>query len=589
MEFIDLITIPRVDNVVLINRTKERTKQYKIEGTLCISGHHLIISDRQKDNQQELWLLYRNIDVMEKKLNNQSPGGNIILKCKDFNIYQLEFTSVSHLHKVAETIENLSCLGQTYQYPFFYTPTSSNISKVQSEDGWTLFLPNSEWSHLVTAHCDEWRISQINKDYKVCSSYSAEIVVPKHIEDEIIVSSANFRDSGRFPVLCYRHDGGGILIRSSQPLCGQVGKRCRGDEILLNAYLRPGKRGVIVDTRSSIQAQSSKTKGGGTEIDAAYPQWIKSHKAIPRPYELSESFSKLIEACNDLNCSTSNWLSKLDNSKWLTSVQDAMNAACVTAQCLEQEQTAVLVHGGHGRDTTLLVTSLVQIILNPDCRTVRGLQALIEREWLQAGHPFFTRTRHGAYYTYGQNSQDAPTFVLFLDCLYQLHYQFQLSFEYTTELLIDFYKNAYYSSFGTFLGDSESERYRLKIPQLTTSLWSYMNQPDILEKYINPLYEANPGIIWPSVAPVSIELWRELYLGHNAAAPWNGLLQCTMNIKDRQMAIKRTAAELHQQIKVTLDESDLLVLEKKRETSNDSGFDKKLGMAQLSLEQTQNT
>lgn len=102
---------------------------------------------------------------------------------------------------------------------------------------------------------------------------------------------------------------------------------------------------VIVDTRSSSQAQSAKTKGGGTEIDSAYPQWLKSHKAIPRTTDLSESFSKLMEVCNDMGCSTSQWLSKIDSSKWLSAVQDAMNTACVTAQCLEQEQTAVLVHG----------------------------------------------------------------------------------------------------------------------------------------------------------------------------------------------------------------------------------------------------
>lgn len=99
---------------------------------------------------------------------------------------------------------------------------------------------------------------------------------------------------------------------------------------------------VIVDTRSLTQAQNARTKGGGTEIDSAYPQWLKSHKAIPRSTDLSESLSKLIEACNS---STPQWLSKLDNSKWLSAVQDAMNAACVTAQCVEHEQTAVLVHG----------------------------------------------------------------------------------------------------------------------------------------------------------------------------------------------------------------------------------------------------
>ena len=102
---------------------------------------------------------------------------------------------------------------------------------------------------------------------------------------------------------------------------------------------------MIVDTRSLQQAQNARTKGGGTEIDSAYPKWLKSHKTIPRASDLSESLTKLMEACNDVTSSTSQWLSKVDSSKWLSAVQDAMNAACVTAQCLEQEQTAVLVHG----------------------------------------------------------------------------------------------------------------------------------------------------------------------------------------------------------------------------------------------------
>lgn len=77
-----------------------------------------------------------------------------------------------------------------------------------TEDGWSTFQPLSEWSRLLATHGDEWRISHLNKDYRVCSSYPAAVIVPKSIEDEIIVSSANFRDSGRFPVLCYIHEGG---------------------------------------------------------------------------------------------------------------------------------------------------------------------------------------------------------------------------------------------------------------------------------------------------------------------------------------------------------------------------------------------
>ena len=44
-----------------------------------------------------------------------------------------------------------------------------------------------------------------------------------------------------------------------------------------------------------------------------------------------------------------------------------------------------------GRDMALLITSLALIILDPDARTLHGFEALVEREWIQTGHPFWTR------------------------------------------------------------------------------------------------------------------------------------------------------------------------------------------------------
>lgn len=58
--------------------------------------------------------------------------------------------------------------------------------------------------------------------------------------------------------------------------------------------------------------------------------------------------------------------------------------------CL-REGASVLVHGTEGTDSTLQVTSLAQIILDPTCRTIRGFQGLVEREWLQV------RLTAGAY------------------------------------------------------------------------------------------------------------------------------------------------------------------------------------------------
>lgn len=56
MEFVDLILVPKVDNVVLTDRSDQTDKNSSLEATLCITGHHLILSSRQAVSQ-ELWVM----------------------------------------------------------------------------------------------------------------------------------------------------------------------------------------------------------------------------------------------------------------------------------------------------------------------------------------------------------------------------------------------------------------------------------------------------------------------------------------------------------------------------------------------------
>ncbi|XP_064100923.1 myotubularin-related protein 9-like [Macrobrachium nipponense] len=127
------------------------------------------------------------------------------------------------------------------------------------EDGWTAFTTESEFSRLIQPG-DDWRISYVNKDYKVCSSYPSAVVVPKSVEDSDLIAIANFRQSGRFPVLAYRHEGMAVLMQSGQPLITANGKRCKEDERLLNGVLAREKRGYIIDTRTQNLAQSAKVR-----------------------------------------------------------------------------------------------------------------------------------------------------------------------------------------------------------------------------------------------------------------------------------------------------------------------------------------
>ena len=52
-----------------------------------------------------------------------------------------------------------------------------------------------------------------------------------------------------------------VILRSSQPLTGPNGKRCKEDEKLVNAVLGIGRRGYILDTRSAGAAKLATTKG----------------------------------------------------------------------------------------------------------------------------------------------------------------------------------------------------------------------------------------------------------------------------------------------------------------------------------------
>ncbi|KAL0967099.1 hypothetical protein UPYG_G00247800 [Umbra pygmaea] len=263
-----------------------------------------------------------------------------------------------------------------------------------------------------------------------------------------------------------------VMMRSGQPLTGTNGRRCKEDEKLINATLRAGKRGYIIDTRTVTMAQQAKARGGGIESEANYPQWRRIHKAIERFTTLQESLIKLVDACNDQSHSMDRWLSKLEASNWQTHVKEILTTACLSAQCIDREGASVLVHGSEGTDSTLQVTSLAQIILDPTCRTIQGFQALVEREWLQAGHPFHQRCAQSAYSTSSSTKArgEAPVFLLFLDCVWQILRQFPCSFQFSEHFLVLLFEHAYASQFGTFLGNSAAERAQLLLPQKTVLL-----------------------------------------------------------------------------------------------------------------------
>ncbi|CAB3397704.1 unnamed protein product [Caenorhabditis bovis] len=516
MELSEFIEAPRVHDAFM--RKGPRPSQV---GDICIFGHHLIFapSNPQNDttnqnlNNEEFWLLHKAVDrVLCEPISKEQPskGGLLALKCKNFLIIIFEISDLELCRAAARSIESLSNLnGVVHDYAFFYNSPFTIL-----DDGWTAFNPEQEFARLMT-FSDNFRISSVNENFSICPSYPDKVIVPKGIGDDYLKISATFRDGGRFPVLSYFHkETKSPLIRCGQPLIGPTNRRCREDETILNSLLTVN-RGFIIDTRTKTAATSAKAKGGGSEPQGNYRQWKYLHCPIPKMRDIHDALTKIVDACSDRKISSDRWVNRIASSGWLSAVAASLECAANAAQCIHCEGTKevpVVIHGGEGTDTTLIACALAQVILDTDARTIRGLESVIEREWICAGHPFSLRNAHCAYAEGTITGPfESPVFLVFLDCLFQMVSQYPLSFEYDESFLIFLFEHAYASEFGSFVGNNEKEKQEYQVKQKTVSLWSHVHHPETLKQFVNPCYDPEPGVLWPSIAPQSIKIWERLF------------------------------------------------------------------------------
>ena len=452
-------------------------------------------TENKTEDKREIWLLHRNLHGVLKD-SEGSRSGTLSLKYKDLRSFQLDIIGPDKLVALATTLEELSGVeNPASSYPFFYNPGFKAL-----EDGWCLFRPEEEFVALMSGGGGEadWRMSKANAEYKLSDSYGRMVIVPSGISDTQLAGCGRHRVGGRFPVLACLHKDV-PLVRASQ--AAVPGKRCSDDEKMLAAIIGGRKRGFI------LELMERSTAGKSSDLDSGYPHWKRVLTKLPGLAELRDSLAAVSSTCNDTV--SDKWLSRLATTKWLSHVKDVLNTACLAAQCLEKDSVPVMLVEQSGCDLSLVVSSLAQIILNPDTRTLHGFEALIEREWVQAGHPFWTR--HGPAGAPKQSLQ-APVFLLFLDCVHQIYTQFPCSFEFTEKLLLVLADHSLASNFGTFLCDTEKSRAELGVKEHTVSLWSYLNQVEILSQHLNCLYLPNKVVIWPSVAPMSLSLWEGYFL-----------------------------------------------------------------------------
>ncbi|KAF0478685.1 myotubularin-related protein 3 isoform X1 [Gigaspora margarita] len=361
---------------------------------------------------------------------------------------------------------------------------------------------------------------------------------------------AKFRSRGRFPVICWKK-GHNVLMRSGQPMVGFLGSRGLEDETLMREVLSTvdeehqilaatriskgydgddlnnnnnnnrfskhyggfyepcGMKLCVLDARGYAAAFTNGCQGGGYENIENYPQnTTLQFLGLSNIHTISASHSALLRAITT-NASSPNWFSVLKATGWLDHVADLLRSAGgkdgVVGKLVD-EDASVLVHCTDGWDRTTQLVSLAQIMVDPFYRTIKGLQVLIEKEWIAIGHPF--RSRSDLPYNICNNdprskikqtsrnikepqnleTAPAPVFLLFLTCLHHILEQFPSAFEYNDFFLLCLARAAAGNSpFGDFLCNSECEREAIQLRERTRSIWSWVKERK--QWFRNPLYQ----------------------------------------------------------------------------------------------------
>lgn len=182
--------------------------------------------------------------------------------------------------------------------------------------------------------------------------------------------------------------------------------------------------------------------------------------------------------------------------------------------------TSLVVHCSDGWDRTAQIVSLVQLLVDPFARTIKGFVALCDREWLQFGHQF--RTRLGLFPATDPDGE-SPIFVQFLDTVHQLLRQFPSAFELTEELLLRLTDSLYSGQHGTFIVNNPSEAAEWDLRHRTASVWAGILADSSLR---SPLYDPAHPPLRPDTRPQVLTLWRRIGFVH-------GLLRVQLRVQMR--------------------------------------------------------
>uniref|UniRef100_A0A8D0WCS3 Myotubularin-related protein 12 n=1 Tax=Sus scrofa TaxID=9823 RepID=A0A8D0WCS3_PIG len=302
----------------------------------------------------------------------------LIIHCKDLRVFHfcLRYTKEEEVKRIVSGIIHHTQAPKLLKrlFLFSYATAAQNNTATDRKNHAVMFDTLQDWCWELerTKGNMKYKAVSVNEGYKVCERLPAYFVVPTPLPEEDV---PRFQGHG-IPIWCWScHNGCALLKMSALPKEQDDGILQIQKNFLDGIYKiihRPPYEIVKTEDLSSNFLSLQ-------EIQTAYSKF-KQLFLIDNSTEFWDTDIK--------------WFSLLESSSWLDIIRRCLKKAIEIIECLEAQNMNILLLEENASDLCCLVSSLVQVMMDPHCRTRFGFQSLVQKEWIMGGHCFLDRCNH---------------------------------------------------------------------------------------------------------------------------------------------------------------------------------------------------
>lgn len=414
---------------------------------------------KEENNVNYYEIDFLNVGDIYKEISNDYY--NLIIHCRNFKHVKITLKQTSDADVFISRLNNVD----------FENSTQRTFHKVCL---WEYLFNNyqykvmSDWTNYEKWYVANYKIhfSHFN-EHGQCESLPSTIIVPRDIRDNQLEMFSYSSNGNRVPVVTFLYKKSShLMIRST-------------------SFNNNTLQGLMAKAITPLRE---------LDIDSILPSINEVEKCFIRLRKSCFTVGKLsnknhIQSFYDVDYSKQFW-SKC--SIWLNIISKTLKLANQLIHIISYEASIGLVET-FDSNWNCVLSSLVQIVLDPNRRTIQGFESLISKEWIYlSGYKSVIHNERSSFKL--KHSSNITLFILFIDCIHQILVQNPKAFEFSTMYLILLVDNLFIT-----------EKYtREKSTQFEQNKQHFM--------ILNPNYTNNVTISPISSHIVHMKLFYQLYL-----------------------------------------------------------------------------